>query len=124
MNEPHPALRWALDTLEARGLRQRMLRERRRLALERPEAREEWELAAALEPDVPRATPAEWAGAIADVARLNDVDPTDAAALIALRDELLAPATPERAQEFAGLRAVTDDVIRRACAALRGPDAA
>jgi hypothetical protein len=45
--DPHPALRWALEAMLARGERQRALRERRRRALARPEAAAEWALAEA-----------------------------------------------------------------------------
>jgi hypothetical protein len=43
----HPALRWALETMQAHGRRQRALRERRRRALARPEAAAEFALAEA-----------------------------------------------------------------------------
>jgi hypothetical protein len=48
VTEPHPALRWTLDTLTQRGQRQRALRERRRRALARnPLAQAELTLAQA-----------------------------------------------------------------------------
>jgi hypothetical protein len=47
MSDPHPALRWVLETMQAQGRRQRQLRERRRQALARPEAAAELALAEA-----------------------------------------------------------------------------
>jgi hypothetical protein len=120
-DELHPALRWSIEAMVERGRRQRMLRERRRLALARPKARAEWDLADQLR-DLHAASIHEWADALVDVAELNGLDPTDAPALIALRNELLEALSAERLGEFTGLLAVTDEVIERACASIRPAD--
>jgi hypothetical protein len=117
--ELHPLLRLDLELVQERGRRQRELRARRAKALQRPEARAEWEQADQLSPDLFLADAEEWIDGLVDVAKLNDVDPHDAAALCALRDRLLQAAEPERADAYAGLLALTDEVIELAVSRLR-----
>jgi hypothetical protein len=114
--ELHPLVRLHLERLEKAGAKERALRERRRRALERPEARAEWELADQLSPDLKLATVEEWADALVDVAPPQRRRRHRRGC--ALRDSLLEAATPERANAFAGLLKLSDDVIVRAGEAL------
>jgi hypothetical protein len=108
-------LRWVLETVEARGRRQRALRERRARALERPEARAEFDRAMSVVERGRAADRVDWALAIAEVAMLGyqDGDPLPSAGdLQGLRDWLLERVDLDQLDDRLHLLEVNDERLR------------